>query len=156
MMSMNGGTEDQGVPLAEAMRDWRGRWYNQRHAPIQTFEEIQAELRKWDHELGNLCAVFGTWAVTADGIECLVAPYFVANDRPELQSADARDSFVAHICQKKWMRGYESDVEEAFDYWATQREVIAAMGRDGITIDDVRSGLREDSEDANQWPEVIE
>jgi hypothetical protein len=84
---------------APARRQWAAE-----HPAPETLEEIEAARRRFD--VAPILQHYGTWAVTEDGIECLVADYHVARDR--IHEPD----WVRHLSEKIW--AVRDDIERAF------------------------------------------
>lgn len=112
------------VPTVEEQKAaWHGHWRNRRRSSVLNFQQVETALAAYDHPLGKVRAIFGSWAVTGDGLECLVTPYFI--DKSRLNESD----WIEHIVRKVWMEGYEQDFELAYGYAKDSSNHFAMSGQ---------------------------
>lgn len=94
---------------------WRGRFRNDPQEPLMRFHHAERMLSNNDQALGEVDAIFGCWAVTKDGLECLTSPYFIEKSR--LKEHD----WHQHLEGKTWMYPYMPDFENAFEFALTSK-----------------------------------
>lgn len=102
--------------VEEQKAAWFGWHRNDPRRGSLTFKESEKMLAFWDVPLGAVEAIFGSWAVTKDGVECLVTPYLIERRRiPET-------NWYHHVSEKVWMEGYEEDLFQALQYEDARRK----------------------------------
>ena len=79
------------VELMQCARTWVGKTpFGTRLSLVEAFALFQ---------IGNPIAICGQWAVTEDGVECLVSEYFIERDRVKVSSTE---EWMQHMARKTW------------------------------------------------------
>ncbi len=90
------------LELLELSQTWKGRTISGKKINLETGIKYFG--------VGELIAVFGTWAVTFYGVECLIFDYPISKKQIDNET---RQNWIEHMGRKYWVN--VSDFTEAFD-----------------------------------------